>query len=312
MDFSIFIDYTSTLTSYTVSDRLPGQHYYRVRAHNRWGRGPWSNVVSTSVVVPTFWDDFVDPTTGWLARRTSAPDLGAIYSYYSTCTNNYSEGCLLTSVEDKFDFGIFSPMYEAPPPPYQIGLSTRIINKANLVSYGIVFGANDGTLCSIERDNAGDPNGCFYHYYRLNAIWGGDYLKYGLKRVDYHSGGEDGRGKGFGVDLVPYKRLEDWKAHANSLNSWQIFVYEDGFSVYVNGNNLGWTYDSTYVHEPLWGIFSSTNEYNVSKWEHDYFYVAPFSPGRMPQALPGSDEGYCLPDANWCVPLEHAPLYSMD
>ncbi len=305
LDFSESVDYTSVLTSYTVTGQPMGQYYYRVRGHNSSGFGPWSNVVSTSVVFPSFWDNFDNPTTGWTVRRTSSPDLSLMRSYYSG-------GYLITSVEDKFDFGIFSPMSEAPEPPYEIGLGTRIVNQANLVSYGIAFGANGGGVCSIDRDLAGNPGGCFYHYYRLNFVWGGDYLKYGVKRIDYHRGGEDGRGKGFGLDLVPYRRLEDWKAHPNSFNSWRVLVYEDGFSVYVNGSLLGWTSDYHYTSEPFWGIFSSTDEYNISRWEHDYFYVVPISSGAAAQSLPSPDEGYCLPDTNWCVPLEDAHLYMMD
>jgi hypothetical protein len=305
LDFSTAIDYTSKITAYTMSDQEPGQYHYRVRAYNGWEFGPWSNVVTTTVELSAFRDDFSDPTSGWRARRTSSPDLDLIKSYYS-------DGRLITSIEDRFDFGIYSPMQEAPPLPYRIVLQTQIINKANLVSYGIVFGANGGTFCSIDRELAGDSNGCFYHYYRMNAVWGGDYFKYGLKRIDHHQGGEDGRGKGRGVDLVPYRRLEDWRAHPNSWNNWQILVYEDGFSVYVNGQHLGWTYESRYVRDPFWGIFSSTDEYNISRWEHDYFYVEPIPPGEMPPSLPSSDEGYCLSDVNWCVPLSRASLYDMD
>jgi hypothetical protein len=266
--FDTPINYTSVATTYQVTDQSPGQYYYRVQAHNIWGDGPWSNVISATVT-STFQDDFNDPETGWSSRRTSSPDLALIRSYYSG-------GRLITSVEDRFDFGIFSPMYEAPAPPYQITLQTKIVNKANMTSYGIVFGANGGTFCYIDREHAGDPNGCFYHYYRLNIVWGGDYLKYSLKRIDYHRGGDEGRGNAYGAELVPYTWVDEWTQH-DDWNEWRIKVYSWGFELYVNDEKLTRIGDSTYIYEPFYGIFSSTGEFNISKWQHDYFYVEPLN-----------------------------------
>ena len=266
--FGTPLNYTSVVTTYQVTGQSPGQYYYRVQAHNIWGDGPWSNVVSTTVT-STFQDDFNDPETGWSSRRTSSPDLALIRSYYSG-------GRLITSVEDRFDFGIFSPMYEAPAPPYQITLQTKIVNKANMTSYGIVFGANGGTFCYIDREHAGDPNGCFYHYYRLNIVWGGDYLKYSLKRIDDHRGGDEGRGNAYGAELVPYTWVDEWTQH-DDWNEWRIEVYSWGFELYVNDEKLTRIGDSTYTYEPFYGIFSSTGEFNISRWQHDYFYVEPLN-----------------------------------
>ncbi len=264
--FDAAVNYTSMVTAYQVIDQSPGQYYYRVRAYNRWGLGPWSNMVSVTVA-SALYDDFDNPETGWSSRRTSSPDLALIKSYYS-------RGRLITSVEDRFDFGIFSPMYEAPEPPYQITMKTRIVNKANMASYGIVFGANGGTFCYIDREHAGDANGCFYHYYRLNIVWGGDYLKYNLKRIDYHRGGDEGRGNAYGVELVPFTWVDRWSQH-DDWNIWQVRVYHDGFEIYLNDEKLSWVGNARYVDDPFYGIFSSTGEFNISKWEHEYFYVEP-------------------------------------
>jgi len=275
-------------TTQVISSKNPGTYYYRVQGNNTWGPGDWSEVRSVAVRSPLR-DDFNDPSTGWTARRTSAPDIGMMAS-------EYSEGRFVTRVEDRFDFGIFSPMQRAPTPPYSIRMRTRIIHLANLVSYGIIFGGNGGTVCPVQRDNAGDPNGCFYHYYRLNVVWGGDYLKYELKRIDYHEGGEIGRGKGRGVELVEYTWIDNVTS-SGGWNDWKIEVYSNGFAVYVNGHLLTREYDTTYVNEPYFGIFSSTNEYNGARFEHEYFYVDPLpSTAALPESEANSDYGTGAPD----------------
>lgn len=288
--FSAPIEYTTVYTTYAFNDKPSGDYYYRVRAHNLWGGGEWSNVIQASVNL-AFRDDFNDITTGWQTCRTSAPTLDdAVVEYSGT-------GQLITRVESRWDFGVFSPLQPAPEPPYRIVLKSRIIHLANLTSYGIVFGGNEGTECQIDRSNAGDPNGCFYHYYRLNVIWGG-FLKFSVKRVDSHLGGEDGRGKGYGVELMPYHDVSDLTS-ADDWNTWEIRVYPNGFSVYVNGNLVGWSYDTTYINDPFFGIFTSTDEYNGSRWEHEYFYVVPLDPGA---SLPSMMEGYEVPGMNWYIP----------
>jgi len=240
-----------------------GTYYYRVRARNLWGLGEASN--PASVLLLSTRDDFSHPQTGWAPRRTSYWDLGVMAA-------EYSSGELITRVEDRFDFTIFSPMRSAPPTPYSIKLRTKVIHEANLTSYGIVFGGNEGTFCGVNRWNASDPDGCFSHYYRLNVIWGG-YLKYGVARIDGHRDaalGATGAAFDWGYDT-----LEGYEGGAYGWNEWEIRVYDNGFAVYVNGRLMRTLGDTTYIHDPLYGIFSSTNEYNGARFRHDYYYVEP-------------------------------------
>ena len=275
-DFSDSITYTTPTTSHQATDKGIGVYYYRVRGENDWGKSTWSNARSTTVL--SRHDDFDDPITGWTTRRTSSPDLGLTAA-------SYQDGKLTTALRDRFDFAIFSPMFEAPPTPYSIRVRTRIEHFANEVSYGIVFGGHQGTFCSVDRSNGSDPDGCFSHYYRLNVIWGG-YLKCQVKRIDRHSAE---KGTGRGSELMSYRDVSD-RTDDDGWNEWEIRVYDDRFELYVNGRFLEDFDDTTYIHDPLYGIFTSTYEYNSASFEHKYFYADPFQASDM---LP--EVGYLAP-----------------
>ncbi len=265
------IAYTSTITEYRVTGYANRVYYYRVQAYNTWGSGPWSNIESVQFL--TYRDNFNDPSTGWAPRRTSSPDLDLM-------TLSYTGHEVETMVADMFDFAIFSPMVPALPKPYRIRLMTKIRHEVNEVSYGIVFGGNQGDFCGVTRASAKDPNGCFSHYYRLNAIWAGGYMKYNVSRVDEH--GDRGQGvseevRGF-VNVVN-RDPDDW-------HTWDIWVYEDRFGLSVNGKFIAWMYDTTYLAESYYGIFSSTFEYNFAHFAHTLYYVEPITEDLDPPSLP--------------------------
>lgn len=256
--------YTSTLvfSSYVITKPIGtvGTYYYRVRAHNTWGAGAWSNVQAANI--STYIDRFDHPQTGWQARRTSSPDIGLMQAYYV-------DGNLETFVRDLFDFAIFSPMYTAPSTPYSLQVRTRVIHKVNEVSYGLAFGGNRGTLCEVQRDVATNPEGCFSHYYRINVIWAGNYLKYNVSRIDGH----DDRGRGISTELRGFYDLSGVIADPADWQLWEVRVYDDGFAIYLNDRYMAWIADTTYLHDPLYGIFSSTYEYNNAHFQHYMFYV---------------------------------------
>ena len=288
-DFTAPVNFTVPVASvpFTVPQKpygTMGRFYYRVRAHNAWGLGAWSNVESMLLLSQR--DEFDYPETGWAPRRTSYWDLDVMAA-------EYQGGELITRVEDRFDFTIFSPMRQAPAPPYRIRMATQIIHQANETSYGIIFGGNGGSFCGIERETAADPNGCFQHYYRLNVVWG-NYLKYELKRVDYHygpSGGGAGAGESWG-----YGGLEPWQvSDPNGWNIWEIRVFDTGFAVYVNDHYLRWVSDTTYLEEPYYGIFSSTYEYNGARFRHAYYFVEPLEGS---DAVPPTPKSWALPESS--------------
>lgn len=269
--FSAPAVYTTSDLFYQMTQQAFTSHYYRVRAQNSWGESAWSN---TEIVrFAQYHDHFEDPRSGWRPRRTSAPDISEMWA-------SYTDGYLETMVEDRFDFAIFSPMAPAPELPYRLVLRTRIIHKVNEVSYGIVFGGNQGTFCLVEREEATDPNGCFSHYYRLNVIWAGGYLKFNVARVDRHGS----RGEGISKELLGFGNLSGSGRDPAQWHTWEIWVYEDRFALYVNGEFIAWISATNYTHEPYYGIFSSTYEYNGAHFKHSHFYVGPVPPVVPPEA----------------------------
>ncbi|MBN2004541.1 MAG: DNRLRE domain-containing protein [Anaerolineae bacterium] len=52
--------YSSSSTSTSLSGRIPGTYYYRVRGVNADGNGPWSNIVSARVMPPRYFDVVAD------------------------------------------------------------------------------------------------------------------------------------------------------------------------------------------------------------------------------------------------------------
>lgn len=262
-DFSQATSYATGGTSRAFTDKM-GNFYYRVRGFLDGVPGPWSNValVSSSMLN----DSFSQPLVSWAPRRTSYPDMSEVWF-------KYREGGLAeTMVHSKFDYAIFSPLVSAPPTPYKIRMSTRILFEVNLVSYGIVWGGNEGTRCDLVLNDATDPNGCLFHHYRLNVVFGGTYWQYNVKRTDYHEGDS---GYGEGVTLVDWHNLSERGWDPSDWHLWEVHVYENYFEIWVNGVLLHTVYDSTYIGEPYYGIFSSTNEYNNAHFEHDYFVVEP-------------------------------------
>jgi hypothetical protein len=100
------------------------------------------------------------------------------------------------------------------------------------------------------------------------VIWGG-YLKCQVKRIDSH---DPKKGGGRGRELMPYRDVSD-RTNDEKFNVWEIRVREDGFDLYVNNRFVEDFDDITYIHDPYYGIFTSTYEYNSASFEHDFYYV---------------------------------------
>jgi hypothetical protein len=254
----------STEIALSGLDELGG-YYYRVGGRGDWGRTPWSNV---EVVYMPLHDDFENPSTDWTVRRTTSPELGL-------CPSWFESGTYVTEVNDKYDTAVFSPMYDSPPPPYSIRMRAKIRTFANETTFGMIWGSNrGGEPCPNDRYNGSDPDSCLFHYYRLNVVWGG-FLKAQIKRIDYH---EPQKSKGRGEELLDYVSLAGYTVH-NDWNEWEIRVYSNHFDFLVNGYLIAEIYDTTYLDDPLYGIFSSNYEYNNASFYYDYFYVEPLPAG---------------------------------
>jgi uncharacterized repeat protein (TIGR01451 family) len=257
-------------------ERLPSynnEYFYRARAVYGDETGPWSNVVN---VIGGFYDDFTNPANEWPTRRTTYLEkIGAIHD------NNQ----LLLRVDDRWDWGIFSPLKKAPSLPYVIEYEATIAHFANLTTHGAVFGGDwNGTAPCFDDstfDGIYKHTDCFNHFYNTNIIWYGG-AKMLFERVDYlYWCFPDCIGGG-----APMKRLgNDYGAwfespfgtnmNPNGTNTYRIEVRADGARMFVNGSQYAQSYDSTWVNDPYFGLFASTDEYKPSEWRVNYYRVLP-------------------------------------
>jgi hypothetical protein len=259
-----------TEKSYLVT-QTPGwrnHFYYRVRAMADGKVTPWSNVRS---VIGGYRDDFDDPSSGWAIRRTTFID--EVRSWYEN-------GWFILQVEDSWDWGIASPMNQAPELPYAIEFRSQPAHLANLVSHGAVFGGDwPGAICPDYSTIQGvyQHNLCFNHFYNSNIIWFGP-LKMAFERVDYlvwcpGCGGSPMKrlshdyGAWFIRDPVPNVSNPD------GWNIWRIEVRNTGLDFFVNGQHFAHSDDTTWVNDRYFGVFASTDEYSNSTWRFDYYEV---------------------------------------
>ncbi|MBK8987638.1 MAG: hypothetical protein IPM39_16430 [Chloroflexi bacterium] len=241
-------------------------YYHRLRALGPDDNSPWSNVVR---VIGNYRDDFSDATTGWTPlRRTTYLEQTAVR--YGTGSE---AGNLIIIVGDRWDWMIASPLVEAPPVPYVIEYRVRVHDGSNLVSGGMVFGGDwNGDACP-EFGNIYQTDNCFNHFYNYNYIFFGP-IKLLHERVDSlfwcpNCGGSPIKRVG------PTQVVDDIVSNDNSLeyHTYRVEVRNDGTRLYVDGNFKASFSDTTYIHEPYFGVFASTDEYKPSIWFYDFFEV---------------------------------------
>ena len=245
-------------------------YHYRIRAVADGVTTGWSNVQS---VLVGYRDDFDDPNSGWAIRRTTF--IEEIHSWYEN-------GKFIFQVEDKWDWGIASPMIQAPDLPYAIEYQSEPAHIGNLISHGGVFGGDwPGAICPDYSTTAGvyEHDLCFNHFYNTNTIWYGP-LKLVFERVDYliwcpSCGGSpmkrlttDGN-SWFERDPIPNI------SNSEGPNVWRIEVRNTGITLFANGQQYAQTSDTTWVNERYFGVFGSTDEYNNSTWRYEYYQVMP-------------------------------------
>lgn len=256
------------VTSYQFSNALSFKNvfYHRVKPVFSGDEGQWSN---TAMVIGGYRDDFSDSTSGWepMRRTTFLEETNAYYGSGSEAGN------LIIVVADRWDWLIASPLAPAPQPPYAIEFRTRVHDASNLISGGAVFGGDwNGEACP-EFGNIYQTDNCFNHFYNFNMIFYGP-MKLLHEQVDNLvwcptcNGSPLKRlGPTQGVDpILPNGPSLDW-------HTYRIEVRSTGVKFFVDNEQKATFTNTSYIYEPYFGVFASTDEYKPSIWFFDYYQV---------------------------------------
>lgn len=271
--FTAVTTYTLTTTSQQIQHpaSLDNSYYYRVRAYTPAGITAWSNVES---IVGGYRDDFNSANSGWQMRRTT--NLDRVWGHYVN-------GNFEIVSDDGFDWGIFSPLRAAPTPPYAIEYYAKIGTQTVASSHGAVYGGDwTGQPCPDYSSLPGvySHTICFNHFYNTNLIWyigQGSALSLVWERVDYlvwcpSCGGSpmkrltNNAGSWVYVNPVPNVSPNDW-------NTWRVEVRGNGTKLFVNNQQYASSADTTWVNDPYFGLFVSTDSYEPGRWLVDYYQV---------------------------------------
>jgi uncharacterized repeat protein (TIGR01451 family) len=245
-DFASAVSYdmgSSTSKAFAYAPSFSNTYYYRVRVTVNGMPSNWSN---TRSVTGNYYDGFNSSSSGWAIRRQDTDDVNN--------SSWYQDGNFVLNIGGRWDYGIAAPLAKAPALPYRIKTRVKWDDPDNLHSYGIIFGGDwDGRTCPNS-----DYSSCFNHYYRLNVVWHGssESVSVQLKRIDYHGSDNSGGGVAlWGYNEVSVPDPDGW-------NEWTVEVRASGeIRVYANGSLAFTKTDSTYISNPYFGVFASSNEY---------------------------------------------------
>ncbi len=193
-------------------------YYYRVRALIGLQQGPWSNV---QVIAADYFDDFVNGTSGWAMRRTSAESSAEWELAYRT------DGVLQIIVKDTNEYVLASPLRMMPDLPvnFETEASFNEFNNTPISdrqAFAIIFGADwDGTACP----NA-DYSSCFTNYYRLRFRWRDGTKDFWEYRLDWVKG-HDSSDEPIVDTLIDWNQIK-LNINPNSWNEVDVRVETDG------------------------------------------------------------------------------------
>ena len=257
----------------TVQACANNVYYYRIRALRSGQMSDWSNVVK---VVGAYYDEFTSNQTGWsgpslkegLRRLTFIEEIDSWYE---------NDDWLILRVEDSWDWAIASPLMPAPQPPYVIEFRSRPANLGNLVSHGVVFGADwTGAPCPDWSTVLGvyAHQNCFNHFYNTNLIWSSDTdLTLLWERIDTlvwcpTCGGSP-------LKRLGHTQVVNFSPNASGWNDYRVEVRNSEIKFFLNGD-LRFTYsDTRWINEPYFGVFASADEYSNSTWRWEYYKITP-------------------------------------
>lgn len=278
----------SGVNSKDFLDQPDGTYWYRIRGVNtNWDwdlYGAWSDPVKVVVSTGHVYNFSTQgDREGWSIKRSD----DAIEDPWDLPAPIVKDGALYHLVWGRADFSILSPMDTAPAVPYTLKTRVDIVDNEDIpnddrgpyaaktgMTWGIIFGGNDGTPCPADRHS---PKGCLNHYYRILITWNqsAGNFKWQVKRIDYHAG-DAGGGAGDGKELVTWSDISG-DYNSTGWNEWEIRVTDDAtnnIKIYFNGDHKASITDHRYIDDPYFGTFmASLDELGgvATKW--DWFRV---------------------------------------
>lgn len=247
-----------------------GTHYYRLKLAQD------SDTTIDSIVVRTRYDtDFSELPLWKIVRERNDNDATGFV---------YDEGQFGTPLQKRFNSFIATPLVAAPPIPYRIEARFKWKDPIPLVSAGMVFGANGSvescrmsqreTVSNAQSDQL-PLNGCFDHYYRLIFVafnisdW--EYnpkvsaVRARITRVDYHNPTNGGLGETI-LEFANDIPAREWNTLRIDVSA------QSDISIFLNEMPITTFRDATYTDQPLWGVFTASDEYvgddAAIVWDH--------------------------------------------
>ena len=257
--------YPGDQTSVQFTDKTPHRYYYRVRGHNGYGIGAWSNVESVMAGFYYF-DDFSDEQSGW--PREWSRTRGALYQIdpveYPNCPgprcaiDESAHGYVIARRAQDPPYARFGPGVAIPTENYRMELDARWWEAAYYATYEIMFGANSS----------------FTEYYavktRIADSISPPICSFKIIRVD-GSGEHTVRG----WDYDPAQHCGKSSNNPNEpWNHWVIERQNGHIRVYVNGKNVANAYDATFGANRYFGLGATLFEgFTPSKPEVDNWEI---------------------------------------
>jgi len=145
--------FPSTTLSRSYSNKAVGTYYYRVRGHNTYGAGPWSNVQTVVVKPKGYFDDFSNAASGWPRQVFTVDNRAVLDATYDNGT--YRMKILLN--KDSLNnrrMGLIPAPYTHTDSTYDVEVQHRFVKatdqemdpsagKAGIIFYGVR--TNSGT-----------------------------------------------------------------------------------------------------------------------------------------------------------------------
>ena len=203
--------------STAFTNKPGGRYYYRVRGHNDWGDGAWSNIEST--LVGYFFDDFSNSAGGWRIASLPLYTLGYINGWYQIYVPLDFRGG--GSVDTWFDQpAVLAPVQPPSGSSYCVTVDTYFASTPGWwESHSLIFAASADmrTLYRLETNVNGDWAVSKYTNYTMpyGGIHAGD-----TSIIDWHE--EHGE----------HVRMDQ------GLNHLKVIVIGTTATFYINGRAL--------------------------------------------------------------------------